>query len=90
MFTAFCIRRNIKKHYAADLKKMLPHIPYAKTLKHFQAFAKAGRALADLHINYETVPEHPLKEHRGGKQGEMAFDNPDYHRPQNALCRQNR
>ena len=67
-----------KKHYAADLKKMLPHIPYAKTLKHFQAFAKAGRALADLHINYETVPEHPLKEHRGGKQGEMAFDNPDY------------
>ena len=34
--------------------------------------------MADLHINYETVPEHPLKEHRGGKQGEMAFDNPDY------------
>ena len=41
MFTAFLHSPEYKKHYAADLKKMLPHIPYAKTLKHFQAFAKA-------------------------------------------------
>ena len=37
--------------FANDLSKMLPHIPYAPD---FRAFAEAGKALADLHLNYET------------------------------------
>ncbi|MFZ4816117.1 MAG: type ISP restriction/modification enzyme, partial [Phototrophicaceae bacterium] len=28
----------------------------------FRQFADAGRALADLHLNYETVAPHPLQE----------------------------
>jgi predicted helicase len=47
-----------RERYAADLKKMLPRIP---KVKDFWGFSKAGRALADLHINYETVAACPLK-----------------------------
>lgn len=42
--------------FANDLKKMLPRIPLVEKPKDFWAFSKAGRALADLHINYEEVP----------------------------------
>ncbi len=48
--------------YASDLKKMLPRIPFAETVRDFRAFAKAGRALAELHVNYEIAPEYPLRE----------------------------
>lgn len=41
---------------------MLPRIPIVKTYKEFAAFSKAGRQLAELHLNYETVPEYPLRE----------------------------
>ncbi len=43
--------------YAADLKRDLPHIPYAED---FWAFADAGAKLAELHVNYETQPQYPL------------------------------
>jgi predicted helicase len=46
-----------RERYAADLKKMLPRIP---KVKQFAEFAEAGRKLADLHINYETVTPYPL------------------------------
>ena len=42
--------------FASDLKKMLPRLPLLETVADFWAFSKAGRKLADLHINYETVP----------------------------------
>ena len=42
--------------FANDLKKMLPRLPLVETVKDFWSFGKAGRALAELHINYETVP----------------------------------
>jgi predicted helicase len=45
--------------FAADLKKMLPRIPRPAD---FWAFSKAGRALAELHLNYETVEPWPLEE----------------------------
>ena len=35
---------------------MLPRIPLVDDVRHFWKFSKAGRRLADLHINYETVP----------------------------------
>ena len=44
-----------RKTFANDLKKMLPRIPLVDKPKDFWAFSKAGRALADLHINYESV-----------------------------------
>jgi len=42
--------------FANDLKKMLPRIPLVDDVRHFWKFSKAGRKLADLHINYESVP----------------------------------
>ena len=42
--------------FANDLKKMLPHLPLVEDVRHFWKFSKAGRQLAELHINYETVP----------------------------------
>ena len=47
--------------YAADLKKMLPHIPTPETRERFKRLADAGRRLADLHVNYETVEPYPLE-----------------------------
>lgn len=44
-----------KKRYADNLSKELPRIPAVKKYADFQAFSTAGRKLADLHINYETV-----------------------------------
>jgi predicted helicase len=42
--------------FANDLKKMLPRIPLVEDVRDFWKFSKAGRALAELHINYEDVP----------------------------------
>ena len=42
--------------FANDLKKMLPRIPLVEDVRDFWKFSKAGRSLADLHINYESVP----------------------------------
>jgi len=42
--------------FANDLKKMLPRLPLVEEVRDFWAFSKAGRKLADLHINYESVP----------------------------------
>ena len=42
--------------FANDLKKMLPRLPLVEDVRDFWAFSKAGRKLADLHLNYENVP----------------------------------
>jgi len=47
-----------RERYAANLKRELPRIPYAPD---FRGFAEAGARLADLHVNYEKQPEHPLR-----------------------------
>jgi predicted helicase len=39
-----------------DLRKSLPRIPLVDDVQDFWAFSQAGRKLADLHINYESVP----------------------------------
>ena len=41
-----------RRRFEANLKKELPRIPLAED---FAAFSQAGRALADLHLNYESV-----------------------------------
>ncbi len=41
--------------YQANLKRDLPHIPFAKD---FRGFAEAGKRLADIHVNYEFQPEY--------------------------------
>ena len=44
--------------FANDLKKMLPRLPLLDDVRDFWAFSKAGRKLADLHLNYESVTPH--------------------------------
>lgn len=48
-----------RKTFANDLKKMLPRLPLVENVKDFWAFSKAGRQLAELHLNYETVAPAP-------------------------------
>lgn len=49
-----------REAYASDLKKMLPHIPTPETRERFEQLASAGRRLADMHVDYETVDPYPL------------------------------
>ena len=46
-----------RQRYQANLKRDLPHIPFALD---FWAFAKAGARLADMHVGYEQMPAYPL------------------------------
>ncbi|MCF7815878.1 MAG: DEAD/DEAH box helicase family protein [Candidatus Pacebacteria bacterium] len=48
--------RDYKLEFANDLQKMLPRLPLVKKKDDFWTFAKAGRELAELHVNYEDVP----------------------------------
>ena len=56
-----------RERFADNLGKELPRIPRMKTAAHFWAFSQAGRKLADLHLNYESVAPYPLKIDSGGK-----------------------
>lgn len=44
-----------RARYNDNLTKQLPRIPCVKSFADFVAFSKAGRDLAELHLNYETV-----------------------------------
>ncbi len=46
-----------REAYAADLKKSLPRIPFVVD---FAGFAAAGRALYEMHRDYETAQRYPL------------------------------
>ena len=48
-----------RERFAADLKKSLPRIPIVDNVQDFMAFYKAGKALAELHLNYEQMPPSP-------------------------------
>lgn len=44
-----------RTEFATDLKKSLPRLPLVEKADDFWAFSKAGRELANLHLNYETI-----------------------------------
>jgi predicted helicase len=67
-----------REHYAANLRRELPRIPFApvscvptdrKDLDVFPELVKAGQRLAEIHVHYEQQPEYPLtkKEQAGEK-----------------------
>ena len=45
-----------RTNFANDLKKTLPRIPLVEGVNDFWKFSKIGGQLAELHINYESVP----------------------------------
>ena len=47
--------KEYRETFANDLKKMLPRLPLVEDVRDFWKFSNAGRALAELHLNYETV-----------------------------------
>jgi len=49
-----------RTQYAADLKKMLPHIETPSSRAEFDKFAAAGKELMELHVDYESVEPWPL------------------------------
>jgi len=51
---------------------MLPRIPLVEEPRHFWSFSKAGRELANLHLNYETVP--PSQEVTGAETGHFTVE----------------
>ena len=55
-----------REKYADNLSKQLPRIPCVKNAVDFWAFSKAGRELAELHLNYETVPMYQNVLFKGG------------------------
>ena len=57
--------RQWREKFADDLAKTAARIPMAATADDFRAFAAAGRELAELHVNYETVEPYPLEESHG-------------------------
>ena len=67
--------RQWREKFADDLTKTAARIPMAATADDFRAFSAAGRELADLHVNYETVEPYPLEESYGPGW------NPGRHRP---------
>lgn len=44
-----------RERFANNLAKQLPRIPAVKSFDDFKAFRDAGRALGDLHANFETA-----------------------------------
>lgn len=49
-----------RTQYAADLKKMLPHIETPSSRAEFDTFVAAGKELMALHVDYESVEPWPL------------------------------
>ena len=51
---------NYRESYAADLKKMLPHIETPSDRQRFDQVVVVGKQLMDLHVNYENAEPYPL------------------------------
>jgi predicted helicase len=50
-----------RERYTDNLKRELPRIPLLKDAAAFETCARIGKQLMELHLNYEQVPEYPLK-----------------------------
>ena len=66
--------KDYRETYANNLQKELPRIPRVATFEDFKAFEKAGRALAELHVNYEQVEPYAECKVNGLEDGADASD----------------
>jgi predicted helicase len=63
-----------RETFSADLKKMLPRLPLVEEPRDFWKFSKAGRELAELHTNYESVPAYENVKVTGANNGFYEVD----------------
>jgi predicted helicase len=63
-----------RSQFSADLKKILPRLPLVEKPTDFWAFSKAGRTLADLHLNYERQPPCQMVMVAGAENGTFKVD----------------
>ena len=70
----FLHNKDYRAVFSSDLKKSLPRIPLLESAQDFWSFSKAGRALADLHINYEKVPAYKGVKVEGLRSGDYAVE----------------
>ena len=61
--------KQYRERFADDLKKSLPRIPIVDNVQDFMDFYKAGKELADLHLNYEQN----INEQAIGQDGNYLF-----------------
>jgi len=54
-----------RTRYADNLSKQLPRIPCVKSASDFWAFVNAGRALGEMHVNFETYEPYPIEIKQG-------------------------
>ncbi|AMS29685.1 MAG TPA: damage-inducible protein [Hyphomonadaceae bacterium] len=54
-----------RNRFADNLSKQLPRIPCVKTASGFWAFVNAGRALGEMHVNFETYAPYPIEIKQG-------------------------
>lgn len=67
-----------RERYADNLSKELPRIPCVKKATDFRAFSQAGRDLAELHLNYETLPMYPANVIGGGNDADYRVEKMKY------------
>jgi predicted helicase len=65
--------REYRERYADNLSKELPRIPRVKTAGDFWLISKAGRDLAQWHLNYENVALYPLTIDAKGVQSDADY-----------------
>ena len=52
-----------RSRFEADLKKQIPRVPAPRSQETFALFADAGRALGDMHLNYESIEPYDQLKH---------------------------
>ena len=65
-----------RTQYADNLNKELPRIPCVDSAADFWAFSHAGRALGNLHVNYEAVEPYPVR-YKQGDPSTWVIDHPE-------------
>ena len=65
-----------RTRYTENLSKELPRIPCVKKAEDFWAFSRAGRALGDLHVSYESVEPYPVT-YKQGDPRTWVIDDPE-------------
>jgi predicted helicase len=73
---------NYRETFKNDLKKSLPRLPLVDSREDFWKFSNAGRALGNIHVNYETVAPNAEVTVTGAESGnfrvqKMRFPNKD-------------